>query len=323
MAEKNIYLFYGPDHAAREKKLRAWVDRFKATGDALMDMEEIDGESATWEKLQTALTLVPLLTGKRLLIIRRLLASKSDLKNKLADFYPRFIPELILVLIEEDEVDSSLGLYKIIDIHGKCYHFAKPTLSTLLKQLNEYLVAGDLKMDMPARALLVERVSGDSLRLDNEILKLQLFADGQKITKEMVAELVSLSFESRIFVLIDAILSKQVGRAGELMLSELESGTAPLQITALLINQVRKLLYLKDGLERKITNQEILKKVGVPPFVFTKMKSVVDRLSLASLINYQLRLSMADYQLKTGADEKSVLLSIIKLDHPLEVVRVF
>jgi|GEM_PF-6575530 len=313
MSKQPVYLFYGSDSAALKAKLAAWTERFAAQSDAMFDSADLDGSVVAWQDIHQAVQLLPLFGGKRLVVLRDLITQgKKPVHDQLIEFLPRLSDSTVLVLVEYGEVDQRSALLKAIAQSGTLYHFPLPTPGSMAKQLRDLLTHHGLNIEPTATATIMQRVGTDSQSLNHEVEKLRLYAAGQPITKAMVEELVPEHFESRIFQLTDAICEGKEEQAAQLVLAELRYGTAALQIVALLISQVRKLIILADARKRKTKPEEIAALLKVPPFVLSKLRAMAEKRGMDQLVQYYGRLVQADYGLKQGAEAEATVLSLVE-----------
>ena len=70
-----------------------------------------------------------------------------------------------------------------------------------------------LSLSTRAVNLLLQKVGGDLLSMENEIAKLVCYADGKTVTDKDIEEIVINISEASIWVLTDALISKDVSKA--------------------------------------------------------------------------------------------------------------
>ena len=95
------------------------------------------------------------------------------------------------------------------------------------------------RIEPSALRALVLRVGADLWQMDNEIGKLVAYAGDQPITVATVDELVSVSFEGKIFSLIDAVSQRRPTEAIRLLQEERWSGANDHYLMTMLGRQVR------------------------------------------------------------------------------------
>ncbi|MEZ5366109.1 MAG: DNA polymerase III subunit delta [Bryobacterales bacterium] len=105
-----------------------------------------------------------------------------------------------------------------------------------------------LDVDNDTLAELVEMLGGDMARLENELQKLQLYAEpGRPITRADIETLVPEARQSGVFELTDALAHKQRERALRIVDTLHEGGAYwPMQVT-LLASLFRQTLAVKEG----------------------------------------------------------------------------
>lgn len=309
----NIYLFHGEDTVSAKNKLGTWIDRLASKSDTNFDMSDIDGENNSWEKINEALMLLPLFGDKRLVIVRNLFTSGSkENQAKMIERLKTISAEIVLVIFENCSINAKSAIYLQLNTMVKIYHFPAPDSNSLMKLATEMLVRLNKKMDQKTLLNFCNIIGSDVVRLETELEKLSLSVEGNYITASEVENLVASYDHSRIFELVDAIMSKNSSIAAKLMLKEMDYGTHHLQINTMLINQIRKMIILKESLENKKTEAEIVKIMSMHPYALSKMKNNIRNVLRSDLINYYQKLVLADIKLKQGYLPEPVMLDLVR-----------
>ncbi|MFA6082488.1 MAG: DNA polymerase III subunit delta [Patescibacteria group bacterium] len=313
MIKSNIYLFYGEDSAAIRAKLKQWTDKLSKQTDLLLDSIDLDASEVTFDQIQNAVSLVPLFSGKRLVVVRNVFSAPKNVAEKMTAYLPSVPESTVLVLVEEGKIDPKDALLNQLKNNYKVDYFAPVSLASINKSATLIIQKSDIKINFAAKNLLLNRIGLDSFRLANELEKLRLYANSKEITTEMVETLVPETLESRIFQLSDAIMGNQVKTACSLMLNELRFGADPLKILGLLISLVRKQLIVSDNAPGKMSDAQISVKMNIKPFVIQKMKATAQKTGQVKLINYYTRLCLADINLKLGLEAEPVMLNLCRI----------
>ncbi len=309
----SLYIFYGQDGNSIQAKMKTWLKRFSEKGDVLLDSEQIDGSMVTWETLKPTLSVVPLLSDKRLVVVRNLITQgQKPAQEGFAEFVPHLPDSTVAVLIEEAEIPAKNTLFALLSKMAHVEHFPALNPLQLRRILDAELKRLDIQMDNPAKSLLLEWVGLDYGALTSEVQKLATFSDTSVVTKAMVEELVAVPTASRIFQWMDAVFAKNEAVATKLLLQELHFGTAPLQLLSLLITQTRRALSIRDGLDRDVLS-DVQERLKLQPFVWNKCLQVAKKISLERLSQYLMQLVQADNLIKTGDDPELIMLSLVQI----------
>jgi DNA polymerase-3 subunit delta len=133
-----------------------------------------------------------------------------------------------------------------------------------------------------------------------EICKLSDYVGERKaITIDDVHEVCTDIREHDIFGVVDAITSKNAGRAlGELR-KLFEQQVAPLQILSLLANQYRRLLMFRSASDQGATLEEAGQAAGMMPWLARKQAPLAKRIPVGHSMRALAILKQADHDLKT------------------------
>lgn len=172
----------------------------------------------------------------------------------------------------------------------------------LTKWVSDRVRACGGSIDSPGLQALIERVGADLWQLSGEIQKLVAYANGVMVTKEMVESLVHVSFEGKIFELMDAISKKQTQRAIKLLEEERSSGSDDHYLLTMLGRQVRLLLGVRAMLDEnpRAQKQEVAVSLDIHPFVASKVLEQARLFRFEDLVRAHDLLFEFDQKIKTG-----------------------
>lgn len=263
-----IYFFYGEDTYSAERELSLIKGKFlKTYPQGLFEELRISEESSD-EKLgrqiQEFLQAQGLFESHKLITVRDFLKYVSLFPQPF-EYLEKFIKNkqednlITLVFFETGFPDRRFKLFQTLKKFAKAKQFFIPRHQALEDWIKTRLAEEGAKINQEALQTFVGRV-GEEYNLwqvENELQKLILFSfsspggDGKMITKKEVLEVVSPSFSQNIFALTNALGEGKMKEALTL-LQEMVRGTATdqktwlLKIIAVLANQIRSLLMIKD-----------------------------------------------------------------------------
>jgi DNA polymerase-3 subunit delta len=249
---RSSYLVVGAEPLLRDDALEAIRIAVLADGPSDFDYERLDGEMVTGAALLDAVGTLPVLSPRRLVVLREPEAARAKARG-VTDALGEALAavkdsrDTVLVVLAE-KVDGrsrwvkSFGSAAVV----RCDPPRKA------RALTDFIAAEasrqGVDVDRAAIALLAERTGPQLLMLRQEIAKAALFAGpGEKVKAKHVAESTSDVAEEPIWDLTDAIGEGRCGDALALLGKLLQSGSAPPAILGAFINHFRKLTRLRNG----------------------------------------------------------------------------
>ncbi|WP_225423654.1 DNA polymerase III subunit delta [Agrilactobacillus yilanensis] len=181
------------------------------------------------------------------------------------------------------------------------------------QQLMHLIQTKGYDIDAASRELLVQRSDGDFSAIVANLQKLFLAADDKKITKTMVADLVSPTLENNIFDLVDYVLHKNTQAAIMLYRDLLLNKEEPIKINSILLNQFRLLLQVKILAQKGMTQGSLTEILKIHPYRIKLALQSVRQFSMSDLTAAFLGLQENDYKMKSGQADKVLLFELFML----------
>jgi len=240
-------------------------------------LERVDCEEVEFARLQEALTSLPFLANKKMVVLRKPSANKQFLEE--AEKLLTDVPETTEVIIVEPKLDKRLGYYKFLK---------KSTDFREYKELDVYgmaqWLAGEAKglggtLNVRDAQYLVERVGLNQQLLGNELEKLVLY--NPAVTRETIDLLTEPTPQSTIFQLLEAAFGGNAKRTLELYQEQRALKVEPPQIIAMLAWQLHVLALIKTAGDRSADT--IAAEAKLSPFVVRKSQGIARNLSSAEL----------------------------------------
>jgi len=265
-----------------------------------MGLERIDGEEADYQRIHEALTSLPFLASKKLVVLRTPGAQKK-FADSFADLVPA-IPETTDVIIHEPKLDKRGNYYKALKKHTElieCTELDGPGLVRWLvasaKQEGAELRPGEAMH-------LIELLGTNQQLLASELAKLTSY--DPRITRQHIDLLVEPMPQSNIFMLLDAAFAGNAKRALELYEDQRRQRVEPLAILAMIAWQLHIFAIVKTAGER--SPETIAKEAKLNPYVVKKSQAAIRRISFGQLQEWIRALTDLDTRLKSqsiDADE--------------------
>lgn len=248
-----------------------------AEGHGDMSLERLDGGEASFERIQEALTSLPFLSGRKMVVLREPSANKQFTEH--AERLLNGLPETTDVVLVEPKLDRRSSYYKFLKRATDFRDFAELDEQGLARWLSESAKAQGGSLSLGDARFLAERIGLNQQLLASELNKLLLY--NPAITRESIELLSEPTPQSSIFELLEAAFSGNTKRALALYSEQREQKVDPAQIIAMLTWQLRVLALIKTAGERSV--ETVAKEAKLNPFVVRKSQPIAKRLSLAQL----------------------------------------
>jgi len=289
---RSSYLVIGAEPLLRDDALAAIRIAVLADGSSDFDYERLDGETVTAAALLDAVGTLPVLSPRRLVVLREPEAVRAKARG-VADALGEALVavkdrrDTVLVVLAE-KVDGRSRWVKTFGSAAvvRCDppRKARELASFIAAEAERQGVA----LERAAIALLAERTGPQLLILRQEIAKAALFAGpGKQVRAKHVAESTSDVAEEPIWDLTEAIGEGRCGDALALLGKLLHAGNAPPAILGAFVNHFRKLTSLRNG-----------GSVPGPPFAIRKLEGQSRRFSPGRLLACLAAIHQTDLALK-------------------------
>ncbi|WP_144547741.1 DNA polymerase III subunit delta [Bacillus sp. X1(2014)] len=158
---------------------------------------------------------------------------------------------------------------------------------------------------------LLALVGTNMFMITSEVDKLALYASGEKrIDIGLVEKLVARSLEQNIFTLIEKVVQRKLDEALRIYYDLLKQNEEPIKILALLAGQFRLIYQVKELSRRGYGQQQIAGYLRTHPFRVKLALGQANKFTDEELAHLIDLLAEADYQMKTGGMNKSLLIEM-------------
>ena len=147
--------------------------------------------------------------------------------------------------------------------------------------------------------------------LDAEFDKMVLFSSEKRISKSEIVEAFSGLPDVSLFALTDAISEKNAKKALIVLHRQLKDGTYFAPILTLVARHVRQLWQARILRAKGAQDKELAKALGLHPFIAKKAAEAAQQFSDEQLKQVLIRISDADYAMKTGTGGNEMLEGIV------------
>jgi len=257
-----IYLFLGDDE---ERKARG-VEKLRG-GRAV---EAYDASETNPEVVVSACNSYSLFGEGPFVLVRNLDAWNAAQKAVIVDYLENPSPEADLVLLGR-KLGARERLLAAVKRSGEVHDFEQPTGKALVQWVVGH--AKRLGLDLPddVAGNLIDRCSGDKMRLASETEKLALYVGEGRATGEDVEALCPPDVQSNIFAFVDSLAAGERGKALRLLEALISTGEPPLRLTYMIRRQFALVARARALSERGASQREVASELRVPPFVARKL----------------------------------------------------
>lgn len=288
------YLFYGENSQERDAAVKQVLQAFIAVnGDMAVDV--LDTEDCDVASAIDAVTTVPFLSPKRLVILRYASANK-DVSSAIDTILDR-IADTTDVMFIEGRMDARSIYTKTLK---KRVSDSKHFEAVEGPALNDWVVAEVQRLGgsiRPSTAqLLLDRVGHNQQLLHNELQKLLLV--DHDISDQLVMSMTHITPSSSVFTMLDAIVQGKVGDASRLYYEQRSQGMEPLAILGMIAWQLHILAMIVAAKDQPVDS--IAKRTKLNPFVVRKNMTIASRMSKRQMVALLDAAIASDLRIKSG-----------------------
>ena len=240
---RNIYVLYGPQSYNRKRYETALARLFVPEGD--MNCTSFYGKKTDVKSVIDLADTMPFMSEKRVIILENtgLFENKCE---ELADYIPK-IPDSSCLIFSEEKIDARLRQTKEAKNCGCVAEFTDLSEKDLEDWVRKRLGREHRPITKPALDMFIARCGNDLWQVSNELEKVISYTFGKDgIRPEDVDAVCPAPPEDRIFGMIDAVLSHDRNRAMHYYRDLLRLRSDPLSILALIREQYRLMLHIKE-----------------------------------------------------------------------------
>ena len=302
----SLYLLYGEELFLLETSLKKIKEIF---GECIKGINYITIDDTNVSQIISDIETPSFGYEKKLIIARNTGIFKKDgkrknaeivnLRQKILDYIKgnvEIIKNSIVLVFIEDEADSKLELYKLIDKMGVICNFEYQKPIQIAKRLKAICNGYKVNIDEPTLKYFIECCGTNMQDLINEIRKLIEYAGkGGTISKKEIDILSIKKLESVIFDLTDNLGKKETQKA---------------------LKVLENLIYAKEPIQKiLITLYNHFKKLYITQIAITKSKDVAESLSLKPNQIFLVNKYKMQSKYFRGNELKEILQSLRDLDY--------
>lgn len=268
---KNIYLLYGSQAYLRNQYRDKIVNALIPSGDTV-NLSQFQGEGVELNEIIDLAETMPFFADRRVIVVENsgLFASSND---KLAEYIP-LIPESTTLVFSEEKVDGKLKAVKAVKSNGTAVDFKEINEQDLRKWVSSRFLKEHRPINERAFEMFINNCGTDMMFINTEMEKLISYTLGKDgIYPQDVEAICTVQIEDKIFLMLDEMFSHNMSGALHYYSDLMALQQPPIRIMALIENQLRLLLHVKQLSAEGLGASSIAKTLGMNEFRVKKALS--------------------------------------------------
>jgi DNA polymerase-3 subunit delta len=194
------------------------------------------------------------------------------------------------------KLDKRKKINKIIPSKTLVIDFDPMKPNEIIKFVLNKFQQEEIEIDRQLVEQILQRLNYQLNFLDSNLAKLFLYGKQNKITAEIINDLVDVNPNDDALTLADAVNKGQITKAIEIYRKLIDDGQTPIAINAFLISQYRLMIQIASS---GYGNQEIASLLKKHPFRVEKVRELVNNQDFNSLVSKYQNLLDIDFKLKS------------------------
>jgi DNA polymerase-3 subunit delta len=228
------------------------------------NLERFDGEADGADRVLMAANTLPLLGGRRFVLVKRA-ARLVEGSEELLRYASDPSPHTVLVLDLEKKPDARRKGWKELEKDAVVVTCDAPPPWELEDWVADEARARGLRLPRDSARFLIAELGSDLRRIDSELEKVSLYAGGEPLDVETVGAVLGRGKAQSVFKFLDAVTVGDGASALRQLGRLLEEGEAPLRILALIDRLVGQLRIAREHQAARKGSGNLASVLGVPP----------------------------------------------------------
>ncbi len=309
----NLYLFFGEETYIKGFYLEHMKKFVPDENFADFNHIVLDGKDASPDKVDDAVSSFPMMAEKKLVVIKNSGIFKSSTDDIKEFWQAQFanLPDYILMIFDEQDVDKRSVIYKSLVKHGMAVEFNYMKDYEAAAWAAREAQKSGKKLSKDSAEHLVAMCDPGIANLKNELDKLINYCDSEIYVSD-IDKVVSKPLSIVVFEITDALIAGDTDKAMSTILRMKENRESAFNILYLLSNAFDNMLHCKLLLAEGATYDVISSRLGLAPFIARKYIDGAKSFSEDFLIRRVCKTAECDLSIKQGEiDEWSALFQYV------------
>lgn len=309
---RQVYLLCGEEIYLRTQYRKRLIDAL--VGDDTMNFTRFEGKNIDQRELLGLCDTMPFFADRRVILIE----NSGFFKNKaeeLAD-YLKELPDYLVLVFSEDEVDKRSRLYKAAQKAGYICSFDRQDEKVRMRWVLGRLNKEKKKITQRDMELFLTLAGDDMSNLDKELEKLLCYTlDREVIREEDILAICSGQTTNQIFEMVRLVSAGEQKKALDLYHDLLFLREAPVKILFLITRQFHQLYIVKEMQADRKDQNSIAKTAGIQSFAMKRFLPIARQYTADQLKEAVRFCVQTEEDIKTGriGDALGLELLIIRL----------
>ncbi|QTU83307.1 DNA polymerase III subunit delta [Carnobacteriaceae bacterium zg-C25] len=319
-----VYVVYGTDHYLYQNIKEQFLTQCLPKEDLEMNVSVFNFTEQTMSHVIEEANSFPFFGDKKVVFVEEATFLTGD-KTKwtdadvelLSDYVEQANPTTIFVLaIHREALDKRKKIVKKLQKYATFIDVNPLTQDGLMSYVTSYVKDNQFTIERDALMELVARTNANLGVMVQSVDKLMVqITPRTAIEKEDVVTGVHQSLENNIFTLSEDLLSNRVKKAVQVYRDLILQKEEPIKLLAILMSQYRLMYQCRLLQEQGYQDGDMAKYLAQHPYrvqIASRQARAYQKEHIAKILE---QLTMCDYQLKTSAMDKDVLmeLTLIKI----------
>lgn len=272
------FLLLGEDQWSKNNYIQQIKKEVLTPGNEMMNYYEAKDKDVLVETLKDVVETLPFFAEEKLIYLKDTGYFKAGQKEK-SEKFERLIkdlPDYVVLLIDEREVDKRGKLYKTIKSNHEVIEFNFPGEEAVIKMLQQSAKQEGIQIESATLYYFVRNMPEDVEYILGEWHKLISFVETGKITRQDIDAVCVFSLETRVFELVKKIALGKSDEALQIYSRMLQSKESPIGILVLTARQFRIMYQVKYLAAQGKDMKQIAAQTKMPYFA---VKEVIDEVS--------------------------------------------
>ncbi|MCD4664010.1 MAG: DNA polymerase III subunit delta, partial [Bacteroidales bacterium] len=264
------------------------------------------------EKVVDIASSYPMMADRRLVIVKDIHKYKAPALKHLAEYVAKPSKSTCLVVTVPEKIKSGKWINSMVSsaVAIDCRQLYENEIVTWIKN---YVQVKKMEIEIQAVHLLQEQVGTSLLNLVNELEKVQVNIHPRtKISVADIQKITSISKQSTVFELCDAVGNKNFPKSISILNNLLDRGEKPTGVIVQLTRHLSNLLKIRESIRlRKSSAKELAAVTKVNPYFINKIKQQANNFKSEQLRQAFDYLATADLHLKTGYQQPKLVMELL------------
>ena len=320
-AEVMIRIICGDDEFAVSNALNDRLDAIASQDLREANVSTFESPNTTLAEVMDTARGVPFMSDRRAVVVAGMLAPLEErggrVRGDWADFGKVMSKDGFSIVNELIFVDYSLlrlsnANLKPLAAIAEVERYPKPKRGELQKWVRDRAFVYDLRFTEKGMEKFMVVAGDDTRRIDSELRKLKLYADGRTLNEMDVGLMVSDAHDEGIFRVVDAAIdgNSKVAFAG--LHSILQNGQTVDGVLGLISRQLRMLIIANDLTKQGVPRDEIGTRLAIRfDWLLDKTLRQASRTGIDKLIAMHASVADIELEMKTGRLDRKLSVEVL------------